>query len=173
MFGRVLEPHRLIAAVLVLNVGTLGTHVWLSQRADGPRAVARGTQLSRPAGSTAEGRDLTDEDYAGHRCHLLRYESARCTFCQADRAVLDDLLRDARERSCTVTFLAPTPAEQITDRAAQPGLVLSYPALTFVRSFPADATPTTVVADAAWRVAWSKAGILRAPDRIDAWATLR
>lgn len=172
MLRRVLDSRWLIAAALALNLGTLGAHFWLVLRAGGPRSVARGTQLIVPSGRTSEGRDLTAEDYARHRCHVLRYESARCGFCQADRAVLDDLLRDATRRSCTITLLAPTPDEQITDRAVRSGHVLSFPSLAFVRSFPADGTPTTVIADAGWRVAWSKTGALRAPDRSEAWASL-
>src|SRR5512147_1166791 len=84
MLKRFVDPRWIVALVLALNFGALGTHLWLG-RSRGPLSIPRGTTLIPPVGRTAEGRDLGERDFAGRPCHVLRYESTRCSFCETDR----------------------------------------------------------------------------------------
>jgi hypothetical protein len=162
----------LVAAVLLVNLGALAAHLVLRQRLATVGDLRPGARLAAPSGIAADGRTVATNEYAGHPCHVVRYESTRCGYCTLDHAVFERLAREASGRSCSVTIVAPAPDQFFSRPVSEASLALAYPTVEAARSLPSYGTPTTIVADGGWTVAWSKSGALGDADPPRAFAAL-
>jgi hypothetical protein len=157
-------------AVVAVNAGLLSTHLYLRHRSAAPRDLPLGLRIE-PAGVALDGSSVSGG--GGHPCHLLRFESRRCSYCQADRERFEALSREAAGESCSVTIVAPHPHDLFEDGGAPAGTRLAYPTVAFARSFPASGTPTTLVTGADGRVLWTRTGALQDGDAERALSSLR
>jgi hypothetical protein len=161
--------HASVLAML-LNFVAIAGHFYLA------RMFSRG--VIHPAGALAPitgvtvGGSMAANLSAG--CHVVRYTSIHCPWCQRDQPTWDNFAQTLQQNGCDSTSLGPSGDDM-------PREVDSLPNRQFLVAVPAEfaqnvdllATPTTIVLDRNWNVLWSRVGILGPDDAREAAATLR
>ncbi|MBZ5494419.1 MAG: hypothetical protein LAO76_26140 [Acidobacteriia bacterium] len=161
---------RLIILALALNMLAMGAHYWLRFQYERHMASAPGSTVGPVSGISPDGIPVVD---SGYGCHTIRYTSIHCPWCAKDQETWQDFDAALRAYGCDSMILAPSAAEfpKNSPASSNQELIMAVPADVAAR-LDLFATPTTIVADRAWKVAWSKAGILSPGDKEKALSTL-
>lgn len=153
-----------IGAVL-LNLGAIGVHYWLAQKAMINQPVRPGTIVGPIAGITSTGAVITEDSTNAYPCHVIRYTSIRCPWCRRDEPTWTRFDEALRSHGCDSTILAPSGGELPPNATLMPNQrsVVAVPAFV-AQNIDLMVTPTTIVLDKNWKIVWSNLGILKPED---------
>lgn len=161
---------RLMIPVLALDLLAIGAHYWLRFQYERHISSASGSTVGPVSGISPDGIPMP---VSGYNCHAIRYTSIHCTWCAKDEGAWQEFNTALRSYGCDSTVLSPSAADfpKNSPASTDQKLIIAVPADVAAR-LDLFATPTTIITDRQWKVAWSKAGILSPDDKEKALASL-
>jgi len=179
---RILKASSLARASLIVEprlwlLFAIGLGAWAlysNRRLETPvELIQPGNSFRVPGGWTRSGVRVPAPVDGDIRCHLLRYTSSECPYCDADRSVFRDLHRDASTRGCRTLILSPTPDVSTDEGLEDTDVLTEVDGVSASDLYRLLGTPTTIVADRHFQIVWSHLGSLQSADARQAAAAMK
>jgi hypothetical protein len=164
------NPSKLSSVFVVTLAISVVLFLILNSRIHRIQPAMAGDYIVPPSGIAPDGHRVTPSQ---HRCHAIRYETEQCPYCRKEAPLWNTLATKIKAQGCDIVIVLPQYDVKPLSASVTQAEVIAYPSSVFVESTRLTATPTTILCDDEWRIAWIFSGAMNVSDAEKAEQTLR